>query len=214
MKMLHERARPKSWDEVVGQDAAVTACRRLAREGLGGRAVWISGKSGQGKDTIARLLAAEVADPFYVETIDAQELTPARVAALEDGFAYYSFGRGGRAVIVSEAHGLRRDGMKALLVALERIPGHVLWVFTTTADGQDMLFEDKADAGPLVGRCVPIRLSQRPGAKECAAWLKGVAEREHLDGQPVEKYVRLLNECGGSLRMALSRIEGGEMLTG
>jgi hypothetical protein len=39
--------------------------------------------------------------------------------------------KGGRAVIINEAHGLRKDVIRQLLVTLERIPPHVVWVFTS-----------------------------------------------------------------------------------
>lgn len=59
MKPLYEAHRPQSWDEVVGQDKAVSKLLALKeRVGLAGRAYWISGQSGTGKTTIARLIAA------------------------------------------------------------------------------------------------------------------------------------------------------------
>ncbi|HEV3146540.1 MAG TPA: hypothetical protein VGZ47_21815, partial [Gemmataceae bacterium] len=39
-----------------------------------------------------------------------------------------------------------------------------------------------------------------------------IAQDHGLDGKPLSAYKRLLNECGQNLRMALSRIEAGEML--
>jgi hypothetical protein len=58
--------------------------------------------------------------------------------------------KSGRAFIVNEAHGLRKDVIRQLLVMLERIPPHVVWVFTTTIEGQESLFEDYDDASPLL----------------------------------------------------------------
>ena len=61
---LHEQYRPTTWGGVVGQDEAVKRFRTIAKRGVGGRAFWIAGPSGTGKTTIARLIAAEIADPF------------------------------------------------------------------------------------------------------------------------------------------------------
>ena len=78
MPGLADKYRPASWDEVVGQDKIVARLRALAARGsLAGRAFWLSGQSGTGKTTIARLIAAEVADPFLIEELDAAALTVA-----------------------------------------------------------------------------------------------------------------------------------------
>jgi DNA polymerase III gamma/tau subunit len=61
---LTEVYRPQRWEDVVGQDKIVTRVRALAqRSGLAGRAFFLSGSSGTGKTSIARLIAAEVAGP-------------------------------------------------------------------------------------------------------------------------------------------------------
>ncbi|UCC32307.1 MAG: AAA family ATPase, partial [Phycisphaerales bacterium] len=149
---LTETYRPKTWSDVVGQDKIVSRIRALAKRGLSGRAFWITGQSGTGKTTIARLLAAEIADPFCTLEIDAGDLTIGELHRLERSMGMYGFGdsgKSGRAYIVNEAHGLASAVIRSLLVLLERIPRHVVWIFTTTVDGQDSLFEDEIDAHPL-----------------------------------------------------------------
>src|SRR5262245_61082383 len=75
---LTKKYRPASWDDVVGQDKVVTRLRALAhRSGLAGRAFFLSGQSGTGKTTIARLIAAEVASDWDVDELDAGALTVA-----------------------------------------------------------------------------------------------------------------------------------------
>lgn len=57
--MLYEQYRPRSWSEVVGQDKALGQLEALrSRGGLAGRAYWVSGQSGTGKTTLARLIAS------------------------------------------------------------------------------------------------------------------------------------------------------------
>ena len=55
---LTEKHRPQSWAEVIGQPKAVGVLRSLAERGWGARALWISGKSGAGKTTLAMIYAA------------------------------------------------------------------------------------------------------------------------------------------------------------
>ena len=198
---------------MVGQDKAVAKVAALAKRGIAGRAWWFNGQSGTGKTTMARLIAQEVADPFCIEELDAGALTTAKVREIERGFTYYGIGtKPGRAVIINEAHGLRKDVVRALLVALEPIPPHVVWIFTTTNDGQDNLFDDTDDAGPLLSRCTRVELARQGLAKPFAAHVKAIAEAEGLDGRPIEQYIRLAQSHRNNLRAMLQAVEAGDMM--
>ena len=86
---LADKYRPKQWAEVVGQDKVVSRLQALvARGSLTGRAYWLSGQSGTGKTTIARLIAAEVADEFFITELDAGPLTVACSPSASHGVSH------------------------------------------------------------------------------------------------------------------------------
>jgi len=210
---LYEQYRPKAWSEVLGQGKIVGQIQDLQkRSGLAGRAFWLSGGSGQGKTTIARLIAAEIADSWYIEEIDATSVTAVTLREIERVMHIYGAGgKSGRAFIINEAHGLNKAAVRQFLILLEQIPLHVAFIFTATCEGQEVFFEDKTDAQPLLSRCIRLDLARRGLAELFAQRAYEIASKEGLNGRPLEQYVRLVKDCRNNFRAVLQSIESGSM---
>jgi replication-associated recombination protein RarA len=210
---LYEQYRPLTFEQVIGQDKAVRQIRLAGRTGFGGKAFWISGPSGTGKTTLARIIARQLADELCIEEFDsADKLTADELRKIDNEIAIYGWGKGGRAFIVNEAHGLRAPIVRQLLGLLERIPSHVVVIFTTTTDGLALFADCQTDASPLLSRCVEIRLTSQGLCKPFAARVKEIAEREGLDGQSITRYEQLARDCRNNMRRMLMAVESGQMI--
>lgn len=209
---LSQKYRPRSFSDFAGNPRVVTQCERLIQAGIGGKAILLTGATGIGKTSAAYLLAESIADPLYIEERVGRDLTPRSVDELERQSHLYGGGKGGRAFIINEIHGMSRAVVEKLLDVLEHIPRHVCWVLTTSKDGAERLFEDQIDAGPLTDRCIGIRLTNQSLSGPFAKRLVAIARAEGmLNGHSDEHYerhaLRIVKDAGNSMRAAIQRLE-------
>lgn len=135
---LHVKYRPHTFKEVVGQSAVVTSMSKLiARKGS--HSFLLSGPSGVGKTTLARIAAHEVGceDKDLMEIDAATHTGVDAMRQIQETLRYRPFGNTkARAIIVDEAHGLSRQAWEALLKVVEEPPEHIYWFFCTTQLGK------------------------------------------------------------------------------
>jgi len=155
MASIYQRARPRRFDEVVGQEHVKDVLLAALRLGRVGHAYLFSGPRGVGKTTTARLLAmavncdAEAPErpcgacescllvqrgdhPDVIELDAASNNSVDDVRDLREKVRLASL-RGGRRVwVLDEAHMLSRAAANALLKTLEEPPPGLVFVLATT----------------------------------------------------------------------------------
>lgn len=195
---LAERLRPKSLDEVVGQDHLTgPGCplRTAVEKGrIGAIVLW--GPPGTGKTTLARALAAEIRGEFVPLSAVTSGVKDVR-AALEAARERLKYEGRATMLFVDEVHRFNKTQQDALLPALEE--GLVDFVGATT---ENPSFEVTA---PLLSRSRVLRL--QPLSEEgLAALLDRGREALGVEVSP-EAETYLLRLSGSDGRRLLNALE-------
>lgn len=135
-KPLDLKYRPKTFNDVIGQDAVIGSLQRVLNGKQSHHAFLFTGPSGVGKTTIARIIATSFGVPAH-EVIEIDAATNSGVENMRgilDLVQYKSLrgDSGRRFVIVDECHKLSGSTWNSLLKSIEEPPPHVYWAFCTT----------------------------------------------------------------------------------
>jgi DNA polymerase III delta prime subunit len=225
---LCEKYRPKAWPEFVGQEKAVKMLQHcIGRWRASGEsdAVWLSGGSGMGKTTAARIIAADLGatDMYSLIEYNGKFVRANIVQEIERMIWFCPPSGGWKVIIIDEAHLMTDGAVEAMLNLLEKLPARRLFIFTSTSDLlQKAPNESEKNTrpwvdwgehnGPMARRCKRFPFTNQGIGEPGAAMLKKIAETEGLDGQDIAKYRRHLSDCGNNLGLALNEIEMGVML--
>ena len=220
--VLARKYRPRTFEQMVGQDHVVRALTHALEQGRIHHAYLFTGTRGIGKTTVSRILAKSLnctgpdgqggitahpcgvctacteidGDRFidYIELDAASNRSIDEIRDLIERAAYKpSVGRY-KVFMIDEAHQLTKDAFNALLKTLEEPPEYLKFVLATT-DPEKML-------PTVLSRCLQFNL--RPMAPETvAAHLQRVLGQEHIPFDAGS--LRLLSRgARGSMRDALS----------
>lgn len=132
--VLYRKYRPKSFDEVLGQDHIVSLLKSAVETDRVSHAYLFSGPRGTGKTSVARILAKNIG----CEDIDMIEIDAAssrgidEIRALREAVHFAPLRGLVKVYIVDEVHMLTKEAFNALLKTLEEPPKHVIFVLATT----------------------------------------------------------------------------------
>ena len=198
---LYTKHRPKTLDEVLGNRSTVDSLQALFTRPRSEipHTFLITGNSGCGKTTLARIMARELGaseeDIREVDTADYRGIDGIR--EIRQQMRLRPLSGEMRAWILDECHQLSKDAMSALLKALEDTPAHVIFILCTT-DPQKLL--------PTIrNRCATFTVQPlSEGEIEKLLQKTARAERKRIPSEVTDLIKR---DCLGSARAALVMLD-------
>lgn len=195
---LHRRYRPKILKHVIGQPQAVSVIQGWLKKSAIPHAILLTGSSGCGKTTIARILAAKL--EAHTKDIAEQNCADARgidtIRDITRRAGMHPIGKA-RVCILDEVHQLPTASQNALLKTLEE-PQKTAYFFLCTTDPQKLL-------KTIVTRCSELRINALANP-DVQALIESICERESLT-LAKSVILRIVDAADGSARKALNLID-------
>ena len=220
MLSLYRRHRPRTFDQVVGQEHIVRTLRNAIELGKVHHAYLFVGSRGTGKTSMAKLLACALnaqggpkvdfdpEDPVCKAimagtSMDVVEMDAAShnsvddIRELRENVALAPMGGSRRVYILDESHMLSTAAWNAFLKTLEEPPPHVVFVLATT--------EAHKVPPTIVDRCHRFDF-HRPSLQQIAGVLRRVADEEEIE-VPDAAIGMIARAATGSFRDGLGTLE-------
>ncbi len=192
---LYKQYRPTTFKQVLGQPEAVKILEDLVKRKKVPHALLLTGGSGVGKTTIARILQDKLdcsdSDFFELNAADTKGIDTIR--DIRQSMGYTPMQGSSRIWYVDECAKLTSDAQTCLLKMLEDTPSHVYFILSTT-DPQKVI-------KTIHTRCTEIKLSSLT-PKDIEDLLVSVSTKEKTK-VPQEVIDRIVEVAEGSARKAL-----------
>ncbi len=220
MSALYRRARPVTFDAVVGQEHVKEVLQNAIRTDRLAQAYLFSGPRGVGKTTTARLIAMSVGcqaapearpcgacenclavrdgrHPDVLEIDAASNNSVEDVRELRERILLAPIQSAKKVFILDEAHMMSKSAFNALLKTLEEPPPHVIFIFATT--------EPERMPPTILSRTQHFRF-RRLTEEEIEGKLQQIARAEGLEVAP-EALALVARMADGAMRDAESILD-------
>lgn len=218
--VLARKARPQTFDEVVGQHPVVKTLQNSILRDRVAHAILFSGVRGVGKTTLARIMAKAIncehgpaqnpcntcksclaitagASLDLIEIDGASNRGIQEIRELKEKIRFLPTSSKYKIIIIDEVHMLTPEAFNALLKTLEEPPAHVYFMFATTELHKIPI--------TILSRCQRYEL-KRVAPVDLGRHLRNLAE---ADGVRIEQGALdlIVREADGSVRDGLSLLD-------
>lgn len=198
--------RPKTFDEVVGQEAIAQTLEHAIETNHLAQALLFCGPRGVGKTTCARILARKINEAttsgesendfaFNIFELDAASNNSVDdIRSLVDQVRFPPQVGKYKVYIIDEVHMLSNSAFNAFLKTLEEPPAHAIFILATT--------EKHKIIPTILSRC-QIYDFKRIGIEDIKKHLIKIAEKENIEYEDDALHI-IAQKADGALRDALS----------
>ncbi|WP_457629178.1 DNA polymerase III subunit gamma/tau [Oceanithermus sp.] len=220
MGALYRKARPTTFEAVVGQEHVKEVLKSAIQKDRLAHAYLFSGPRGVGKTTTARLIAMSVGcaaepenrpcgecencrmvredrHPDVIEIDAASNNSVEDVRELRERILLAPLESPKKVIILDEAHMMSKSAFNALLKTLEEPPEHVIFIFATT--------EPERMPATILSRTQHFRF-RRLSEEEIAGKLAQILEAEGRTAEPEALHL-IARMSGGAMRDAESILD-------